>query len=660
MDVFKIFGVIGLKGVDKVKKDLDGVTDDANSKMSKLGGFMKGIGKGVLAVTAGVATGGVALIKSVSSSYGALQQSIGGIETLFGNSADKVIKNANNAFTTAGISANEYMQQVTSFSASLLQALGGDTEKACDSADMAIRDMADNANKMGTSMEMIQNAYQGFAKQNYTMLDNLKLGYGGTKTEMERLLADAQKISGVKYDISNLDDVYQAIHVIQQEMGITGTTAKEAGETIEGSFNSLGASWQNFIAGLGDPNADMRQLVENLSKSINGAIKNVIPIIDNMVAVLPTVMDSIINAISSMLPTLIKTFTELITKVIDAIVALLPEFIPLAVECILTVTQTLIENLPLIINAGIQLIMGLIKGISDAIPQLIPAIISVIKEIITTIVTNLPLIIQAGVKLLIGLIKGISDAIPQLVDMIPQIVETIVSTLIENLPMIIECAIQIIIALGQGLIKAIPQLIKLTPKIIAGIVKGLLSGVSQMVGAGKNLMDGFINGISQGFTKFINFFKNAWINFTNWLKNLIKLPHFTFSGSSNPVDWFKGKLPKIGIEWYANGGVMTQPTVFGYNPMSGNAMVGGEAGDEAIAPIGVLQGYIRDAVRTETNGLGSSIDRLYNMLNSYLALLLESADKDLVLDSGELVGSMIKKIDKQLGNRSTMKLRGNV
>ena len=525
---------------------------------------------------------------------------------------------------------------------------------------MAIRDMSDNANKMGTSMEMIQNAYQGFSKQNYTMLDNLKLGYGGTKTEMERLLKDAQKISGVKYDISNLNDVYQAIHVIQQEMGITGTTALEAGETIEGSFNSLGASWENFIAGLGDPNADMQQLVNNLAKGISGAIKNVIPVINNMVKVLPTVMDAIIDAISSMLPTLIKTFTELITKVIDAIAKLLPEFIPLAVNCIITVAQALIENLPLIINAGIQLVMGLIQGISDAIPQLIPTIITIIKEIFNVIINNLPLIIKAGLQLIIGLIQGITEALPELIKMLPEIIETIVSTLIANLPMIVECAIKIMVALAQGLIKAIPELIKALPQIIISLVNGLISGASQMVSAGKGLMDGFISGISQGFNNFVNFFKNAWSNFTQWLRNVIKLPHLTFSGSLNPTDWFKGQVPRIGIEWYAKGGVMTQPTAFGYNPMTGNAMVGGEAGAEAIAPISTLQKYVSDSVKQETGNLSTSVDRLYDMVNSYLETVLQNMDKNIVLDTGALVGGTIRQIDKQLGNRSNMKLRGNV
>ena len=659
MNVFSIFGVIGLKGIDKVNRDLDNVTNSANTKMSKLGGIMKGIGKGVLAVTAGVATGGVALIKSVSSSYGALQQSIGGIETLFGKSADKVIKNANNAFKTAGISANNYMQQVTSFSASLLQSLGGDTEKAAESADMAVRDMADNANKMGTSMEMIQNAYQGFSKQNYTMLDNLKLGYGGTKTEMERLLKDAQKISGVKYDISSLSDVYEAIHIIQQEMGITGTTALEAGETIQGSFNSLGASWQNFIAGLGDPNADMQQLVNNLASGISGAVKNVIPVINNMVAVLPTVMDAIIDAISSMLPTLIKTFTELITKIIDAIVKLLPEFIPLAIDCILTVAQAIIDNLPLIIQAGIQLIIGLIQGISEAIPKLIPAIISVIKKIFNTLIANLPLLIKAGVELIIGLIQGISEAIPQLIDMLPEIIETIVSTLIANLPLIIECAIKIIIALGQGLIKAIPKLVTMLPKIIISIVKGLLSGVSQMFGVGQNLMSGLWDGLKNIWNKITGWFQNIANSIGDFFKNIFNGIGNFFSGI------FGGKKSvtinaSTGIEKYADGGIMTQPTVFGYNPMTNKTMVGGEAGYEAIAPISTLQKYVSESVKQETSGISSSVDRLYDMINSYLGLLVDNMDKDVVLDSGVLVGSMIKQIDKQLGNRSNMKLRGNV
>ncbi len=649
MELFKIFGTVGLKGVNETKQELNDVTDKAeksSNKMSKLGSFMKGVGKGVLVATGAVATGSVALIKSVSSSYGALQQSIGGIETLFGKSADKVIKNANNAFTTAGISANDYMQQVTSFSASLLQALGGDTEKACDSADMAIRDMADNANKMGTSMESIQNAYQGFSKQNYTMLDNLKLGYGGTKTEMERLLKDAQKITGIKYDISNLNDVYQAIHVIQGELGITGTTALEAGATIEGSFNSLGASWQNFIAGLGNPDADMKQLVDNLAKGISGAVNNVIPVINNMVAVLPTVMDSIIGAVESMLPTLIQTFTSLIVKVIDAIVQLLPQFVPLAVDCILTVTQTLIENLPLIIDAGIQLIVGLGQGLVEALPTLIPVIVEVVIKIVDTLISNLDLIINVALQLILALAQGIMEAIPKLIDYIPKIIESIITIINDNLPVVIEVGVKILITLIKGIISAIPQLIAQTPQIILSLIKGLLNGTVQLFKAGKQLMGALWDGLKDIWRGIVDWFSNCFKSIGDWFGNL-----FGGNKASLNVNLSGGK------EFYADGGVMTKPTVFGYNPMSGNNMIGGESGAEAIAPISTLQQYVSEAVKKETNDLAYGINKLIDLLGTYLPDIKDNMNRELVLDTGQLVGAMASKMDTKLGDLADAKSR---
>ncbi len=700
MELFKIFGTLALVGVAQSKKELSDVSGEAektSSKLSKLGGFAKSVGKGVLVATGAVATGAVGLIKNVSSSYGRLQQSIGGIETLFKGSAQKVIDNANNAFTTAGIDANSYMEQVTSFSASLLQALDGDTEKACDSADMAIRDMADNANKMGTHMQDIQNAYQGFSKQNYTMLDNLKLGYGGTKTEMERLLADAEKLTGVKYDISNLNDVYQAIHVIQQDLGITGTTAKEAGETIEGSFNSLSASWQNFLAGLGNPDADMKKLVDNLAKGISGAVNNVIPVINNMVAVLPTVMDAIINAVSQMLPTLIKTFTELITKIIDAIVKLLPEFVPLAVECILTVTQALIENLPLIINAGIQLIVGLGQGLIEALPTLVPIIVDVVIKIVDTLMDNLDLIIDVSLQLILALVEGLIKALPKLIDYIPKIVDAIVNTIVNNLPVIIDVGVKLIVALVEGLIKAIPNILKAGGQIIKSLVTGLINGIKELFNAGSKLIGGVLDGIKSKFPNVINFFKNNWKsivsfivnpfgtavqqigkhfdsiknffgniidniknlwgNFCDWFKSAFKLPHFTSEGSWNPKDWGTQGLPRIGVEWYAKGAIMNNPTAFGYNPSTGNAMVGGEAGAEAIAPISTLQQYVSNAVKQETDGLTYYFDKLINLLSSYLPDIKDNMNQQIVLDSGQLVGAMVTKIDNKLGDLASAKSR---
>lgn len=650
MELFKIFGTLALKGVDSAEKELKDLTGEAeksSSKLSKFGSIMKGIGKGVLVTTGAVATGSIALVKKVSSSYGALQQSIGGIETLFKDSSDKVIQNANNAFKTAGISANEYMQQVTSFSASLLQALDGDTEKACDSADMAIRDMADNANKMGTSMEMIQNAYQGFAKQNFTMLDNLKLGYGGTKTEMERLLKDAEEISGIEYDISNLNDVYQAIHVIQQELGITGTTAKEAGGTIEGSFNSLSASWQNFLAGLGDPNADMKLIVENLASGLSGAINNVIPVINNMVAVLPTVMDALVNAISQMLPTLIETFTSLIVKVIDAIVKLLPEFIPLAIECVLTVAQAIIENLPLIIDAGIQLIVGLGQGLIEALPTLMPIIVDVLLEVVDTLLDNLDLITEVALQLIVALGEGLINSLPKLIEYLPKLIYGIVTTLASLQGTIVQSGWQLLMSLIKGIVSAVPKLISQIPNIIMAFVNGLMNGASKFFDVGKNLMSSLWDGLKSIWNSITNWFGDCWNNVSNWFGGL-------FGGKSSiNVNLGGGK------EYYADGavGVMTKPTIFGYNPATNNQMVGGEAGIEAIAPISTLQQYVSQAVKTETDGLAYYFNKLIELLGTYLPDIKDEMGRPIVLDSGQLVSAMAPKLDNRLGDLANDKSR---
>lgn len=285
---------IDKKGFEKGLSSLENATNKA----------MKGVLTAVGAVTTAIVGIGTASIKS----YADLEQNIGGVETLFKTSADKVIKNSENAYKTAGMSANEYMSTVTGFSASLLQSLGGDTEKAADVANMALIDMSDNANKMGTSMESIQYAYQGFAKQNYTMLDNLKLGYGGTKEEMQRLLSDAQKLTGVKYDITNLNDVFQAIHVIQGELGITGTTAKEAEETISGSIASMKSAWDNFLNGSGT----FDQVVETAKialENIATAVSEQLPrIAEEIVNALP---EEFVTAVKEIIPSLITLGTAL-------------------------------------------------------------------------------------------------------------------------------------------------------------------------------------------------------------------------------------------------------------------------------------------------------------------------------------------------------------
>ena len=345
--VYELMAKIGLddEAFNKGLKNAGTNLKDFGNKAGKLAlAGAKAIGAGVAAGAAAV----VAVTKQAVDAYGEYEQLVGGVETLFKENADSVLQYANEAYKTAGLSANEYMETVTSFSASLLQALGGDTEKAADYADMAITDMADNANKMGSSMESIQNAYQGFAKQNYTMLDNLKLGYGGTRSEMERLLADATKLTGIKYDISNLSDVYEAIHVIQTELGITGTTAEEAAHTISGSFNALKASWENLLVALSDPEADFSAIFGQMVDSASTLLANAIPILGNLLG-------------------------EMIVKLPEAIEQLAPILIDAIVRLVLKVGETFMNGLDQIFTDFGNWVANLVNGTEEGADEMVAA-----------------------------------------------------------------------------------------------------------------------------------------------------------------------------------------------------------------------------------------------------------------------------------------------
>ncbi|MBQ8994512.1 MAG: hypothetical protein IJ091_11345 [Oscillospiraceae bacterium] len=387
-----------------------------NSEMEKgskisidYAGIMKTVGATLLSMATAAGAAAVAMGKKVVGAYGEFEQLEGGIGKIFGEDvASTVIANADKAFSTAGLSANEYLQQVTGFSASLIQSVGGDTEKAAQIADMAIRDMSDNANTFGTDVSSIQNAYQGFAKGTYNMLDNLRLGYGGTKEEMQRLLKDAQKITGIKYDISSLDDVYSAIHVIQEEVvGIANTTEKESEGTIQGSITRLKASVENLFIGMGRTGSNIDTLMENVSEAFGFVLDNITPVIERLIDYLPAVTGELIAALGEMLPTLLETVTELFNQVLETLLNMLPELMPFAVEAILTVAQTLIANLPQIVEAAIQLILSLISGIIQALPQLASMVPEIVMTIVEVILDNLPEILNAGVDLIFALLDGI-------------------------------------------------------------------------------------------------------------------------------------------------------------------------------------------------------------------------------------------------------------
>lgn len=362
-------------GVD----DVGDAMDDAGEKTLSLGDILKAnlLSDAIMAGIKAVASGIKSLVSGAVESYGEYEQLVGGVETLFGTSAQKVQDYASSAYKTAGLSANEYMETVTSFSASLLQSMGNDTEAAAEKANLAITDMSDNANKMGTDMSSIQNAYQGFAKQNYTMLDNLKLGYGGTKEEMERLIADANALNAAQgnytnYSIESYADIVDAIHTVQTEMGITGTTAKEASTTIEGSINAMKSAYANFVTGLGDQNADIGALTEQLIESAGTVAENVLPVIENVV-------ESIVKAVQEQGPEMISKFVAYAT-----------------------------EKLPDVLKLGLQLVLSLVKGLAQNLPQLVQGTLKMVDTIVKAFVDSLPDIIEVGRDIVRGVWEGIA------------------------------------------------------------------------------------------------------------------------------------------------------------------------------------------------------------------------------------------------------------
>lgn len=491
--------------------------------IKKLGSAVKEVGSTILNVG-----------KQALNSYADYEQLIGGVETLFKESSGVVGQYANNAYKTAGLSANEYMETVTSFSASLLQSLNGDTAKSAKVADMAITDMSDNANKMGTDMSMIQSAYQGFAKQNYTMLDNLKLGYGGTKSEMARLLKDAQKISGIKYDISNLNDVYQAIHVIQGELGITGTTAKEASTTIQGSVSAMKSAWQNMLTGIADDNADFEGLVNNLVDSIITAGQNILPRVEVIIDGAAELIVQLIGKILEQMPKILETGSNILTKLIDGITTMIPEISYTAFYIIDELLRGILSNLPLILQMGIDLLTELINGISQTLPNLIPVAINSLITLTTTILDNIDLIINSGIELILALAEGLINALPQLIDKIPVIIEKLIMAITNNLPKIVEMGVTLIIKLAVGLIKAIPQLISKIPQIISSLVRGFANYFSSMHDVGKNLVSGIWEGIKNAKDWLLGKIKEWCGNILNGIK--------AFFGIHSPSKVFKDEI----------------------------------------------------------------------------------------------------------------------
>lgn len=567
-----------------------GVDDQASDKISGLSSKLKnGLATAAKVGTAaiGAASAGIAaLTKSSIDGYAEYEQLVGGVETLFKQSADVVQGYAENAYKTAGLSANEYMNAVTSFSASLLQSLGGDTEAAAKYADMAITDMSDNANKMGTSMEMIQNAYQGFAKQNYTMLDNLKLGYGGTKEEMARLIKDASKLDkSIKANDMSFGNIVKAINAVQTEMGITGTTAKEASTTISGSVSSMKSAWKNLVTGIASDNADLDTLIGNFVQSAETAAGNIIPRLTQILSgmgsaieqIAPVLSAEIPNLITSVLPSLVSGGAQLVVGLVTGLVGALPELIAAVPGIIESFVNAISENLPSILEAGKTLLSMFTSGVSSAVPEFIENLPQIVDGFLGFITEKLPDILNKGVELLDRFAFGIIEYIPDLVAQLPAIITSITKFFVENFPKIVTKGGELLGKLLAGIIGAIPEIAVQLPKVITAIVKALNAGWEQLKNAGKYLLEGLWKGISDKI---------------EWLKGKV-------SGVVDKIkSWFTGK---DGFDEHSPSKWSKQ--VFRY------VMEGGGEGLDAGLP-GLMQsvGFVTDRVKSGLDFGTASVD----------------------------------------------------
>lgn len=777
MNVFTLMATLTLNKAD-YDKELDAAEQQAGGFGEKLARGLGTAGKIAGSALAAGASAAAGLAKAAVDAYADYEQLVGGVETLFGtggksleeyaksvgksvddaraefeafnSTQESVLKNAQDAYQTAGLSANEYLETVTSFSAALLQATGrgaqqdiealeaeldaafkatkrqyeddytaakrawndkirlvedselkaklqqqrddeltalkrhnedqlailkevnaeqialavaanetsersaDSVQRASDAANQAIIDMADNANKMGTSMESVQAAYQGFAKQNYTMLDNLKLGYGGTKTEMERLLRDAEQLSGVKYDIGNLEDVYSAIHVVQENLGITGTTAKEASETISGSTASMKSAWENLVVGMASGEGDMSSLISKFAGSVTTMAKNIVPrfkeafggigqlvtglapIIGETLPALVTellpglgeaaigILDALVTGITENLPAISEAALGVIMSLASYLGESMPELIPSVVDMILTLVQGLIDNTPMITDAALALITGLAQGIIDAIPVIVDRLPELITGLINGLLDAIPKLIDAGIELISSLISNIPQIVTNIVNSLPELISGLISGLMDHLPELIATGVDLLVSLVSDGPAIIAGFLAEIPNIIVGLANGIIDEVPKIAQAGKDLMaelfqklpeiiENVKNRVKEIVQGILDRLKQAWDDMGEAGRNLVK---GLWDGIKNAAQWLWDKVKGwLGDLW---GGILgffgiKSPSrkfrdIVGKNLMLGFADGINRYGDYGVDAMDDWSQRINDAVDIDPieGGLGST------------------------------------------------------
>ena len=514
MNLLELFIKIGAddkeaqEALDRTEKSAEGAT----SRIGKLGSGLTKIGAMAAAGVGVAATAVAGLTKQATSAYGEYQQLAGGIETLYKDSAGKMMQYANQAFASAGMDVNSYMNTAIESSAAMISSLGGDTEKAAEMTNMAIIDMSDNVNKMGTSMESLQNAYRGFSRGNFTMLDNLSLGFAGTKEGMQQLLDKAEELSGVKYDINSYSDIVQAIHEVQTSFGITGTTAKEGAETITGSMAAVKAAWQNLITGLANPDADLGKLIDNVVDNAEVAFTNLIPTIQNALTgvanlvanIAPIIAEKLPGLVEQILPPLLSAATTLIQALVQNLPTILQILLGEAPNIITMLVGAILDVMPMIVDLGFQLITALVDGIVNSLDVLIPAAVDMIMTIVDKLTDpdTIVKLIDAALKIIVALAEGLMNAMPRLIEKVPVIIQNLITALVNALPKIAEAGLKILESIIGGILSGLPKIPGAIDQIKTSVTNGILNIVNSAKTWGIDLISNFISGIRQKFEDF--------------------------------------------------------------------------------------------------------------------------------------------------------------
>lgn len=521
------------KDNEEAIRDAGKSADESGSKFENLGGILKGTvaTMGALAAAAGAAA--VKLGKEVIGQFGELEQNLGGSEAVFGEYAERIQKAGEEAYKNLGVSQSEYLATANKMGA-LFQGSGVEQQKSLELTEKAMQRAADMASVMGIDMQVALDSVAGAAKGNFTMMDNLGVAMNATSIEAYALA------KGLDFTWSKATEAEKAEVAMQMFFENTeqyaGNFAKESTETVTGSIGLLQAALGSFVAGLGNTDADMQNLTENLVDAFQSVVENVVPIIENLTAAIPEAFGAILPVIGELLPEFLTIATELFKQVLDTMMALLPELIPVAVEAIMTITNTLVDNLPLIIEGALTLILALAEGIVQALPELIPAIVDTIITIVDTLIENIDMIIDAGIKLILGLADGLIEALPRLIEKIPEIIEKLMTAFVVNAPKLVEASIKLIITLAEGLVENIPTLVKSIPKIIAAVVKGFVSASKEMAGIGKNLVQGIWNGIKDATGWILEKIKGFGESVLNGIKKIF--------GIHSPSKVFKDEVGK--------------------------------------------------------------------------------------------------------------------